>query len=367
MSENAVDGLSLDVDSVGDRAVVSVGGTLDARAASLFAAVLEAVVESGCRQLVVDVGGVAFIDAGAVRFLARLAQRMGEETRVLTLRSASEHVQRALDVAGASDLVGDVDTASTTPTPRTPDVEGEALPSDGESRVPDLAAWGANLRPRSSTATVDAALGLVTALAQTTVENADGVSVTLERHGRVMTVAASDDAVKEMDRHQYDTGEGPCLAAKTEGRWFYIESLTDETRWPTFVPLALEQGIHSILSSPLMTKDRPQGALNIYSSTEHAFGSRQQELAALFAEQASDILTTAEPDETDEQVNQRLASALAERQTIHQAQGVMMERNGLTAEAAVRELHRAARAAGRRVADLATEVVSSIGRVDGET
>ena len=97
--------------------------------------------------------------------------------------------------------------------------------------------------PRSNTATVDAALRLVTALAETTVENADGVSVTLERHGRVMTVAASDDAVKEMDHHQYDTGEGPCLAAKAEGQWFYIESLAEETRWPNFVPLALEQGI----------------------------------------------------------------------------------------------------------------------------
>ncbi|MEO6495630.1 MAG: GAF domain-containing protein, partial [Ilumatobacteraceae bacterium] len=110
---------------------------------------------------------------------------------------------------------------------------------------------------RSSTEVIDAALRLVTALASATVDNADGVSVTLERHGRLLTVAASDDAVLEMDGHQYDSGEGPCLAAKAEGRWFYIESLDDESRWPTFVPLALEQGIHSILASPLMTADRP--------------------------------------------------------------------------------------------------------------
>ncbi|HWM22670.1 MAG TPA: GAF and ANTAR domain-containing protein [Ilumatobacteraceae bacterium] len=235
--------------------------------------------------------------------------------------------------------------------------------SGSGSREADL---GLNVGPRSSTATVDAALRLVTALAETTVENADGVSVTLERHGRVMTVAASDDAVKEMDHHQYDTGEGPCLAAKAEGQWFYIESLAEETRWPNFVPLALEQGIRSILSSPLMTKDRPQGALNIYSSTERAFGTRQQELAALFAEQASEILTTAAPDETDEQVNLRLARALNERQVIHQAQGVVMERDNLSAEAAVSILHRAARAAGIRVADYANDIVSSVGRSEGK-
>ncbi len=244
--------------------------------------------------------------------------------------------------------------------------QNDGIPRSGD--VPeeaDVATWVSNVRSRSSSATVDAALQLVTALAERTVENADGVSVTLERHGRVITVAASDDAVKEMDHHQYDTGEGPCLAAKAEGRWFYIESLAKETRWPNFVPLALEQGIQSILSSPLMTKRQPQGALNIYSSTERAFGTRQQELAALFAEQASEILTTAEPEESAARVDQLLAISLAARQVIHQAQGVLMERHGMTHEAASRALHRAARAAGDNVAHHASEVVRSVRRGDG--
>lgn len=231
----------------------------------------------------------------------------------------------------------------------------------------ELVAVGSSLRSGSSTATetVDAALRLVTALAAKTVAKADGVSVTLERHGRVMTVAASDDAVKEMDRHQYETGEGPCLAAKSEGRWFYVESLAEESRWPNFVPLAFEQGIRSILSSPLLTRQHPQGALNIYSSTERAFGTSQQELAALFAEQASEILTAAEPVLTDEQFNERFADALTARQVIHEAQGVLMERDRLSADAAMRALHRGARTAQVTVVDYATEIVCSIGRIDG--
>lgn len=81
------------------------------------------------------------------------------------------------------------------PEPEATDQNDGASRSGDVPREPDVVASGANLRSRSSTATVDAALRLVTALAQTTVENADGVSVTLERHGRVMTVTASDDAV----------------------------------------------------------------------------------------------------------------------------------------------------------------------------
>jgi GAF domain-containing protein len=217
---------------------------------------------------------------------------------------------------------------------------------------------------RSNTDVVDAALRLVTALADATVDNADGVSVTLERHGRLMTVAASNDKVLTMDRHQYETGEGPCLDAKANGRWYYIESLDDETRWPTFVPLALSQGIHSILSSPLLTSEQPQGALNIYSSEQHAFGKHEQELAALFADQASEILTSAGPAVTDEESNRRFAEALAMRRTIHQAQGVIMARDSLTEDEAIRSMFRAARAAQLTVLSYAMQVVASI-RHDG--
>lgn len=241
-----------------------------------------------------------------------------------------------------------------------PQVPGPQVVARGDEA--DLAASGSSVMMPSSTSVVDAALRLVTALAASTVANADGVSVTLERHGRLMTVAASDDAVKEMDRHQYDTGEGPCLSAKVEGRWFYIESLAEEDRWPEFVPLALEQGIHSILASPLMTKDRPQGSLNIYSSMEHAFSTRDQELAALFSAQASEILTTAGPEESDHEARQRFSSALTARRVIHQAEGVVMVRDGLTAEVAAGTLLRGARAAGVTVLAYAADVVASGGR-----
>ncbi|MBK5334055.1 MAG: GAF and ANTAR domain-containing protein [Ilumatobacteraceae bacterium] len=230
------------------------------------------------------------------------------------------------------------------------------------SSSPAVVEPAASARPlvRSSTDVVDAALRLVTALADATVDNADGVSVTLERHGRLMTVAASNDKVLTMDRHQYETGEGPCLDAKANGRWYYIESLDSETRWPTFVPLALGQGIHSILSSPLMTSDRPQGALNIYSSEQHAFGTQEQELAALFADQASEILTTAGPAVTDEESTRRFAEALATRRTIHQAQGVIMARDNLTEDEAISSMFRAARAAELTVLSYAMQVVASI-------
>lgn len=189
---------------------------------------------------------------------------------------------------------------------------------------------------------LDAALRLVTALASYTVHQADGVSVTLERRGRMTTVAASDHTIRRMDDHQYATGEGPCLAAAAEGQPFHSEFLAEEDRWPVFVPLAIDEGILSILSNPLFVSSRPVGALNIYSRTSWAFGPVERQVAALFADHAADILS--EAITFDEQQGVRITEALTAREIIAMAQGVHMARLGISAEAAAAELHRTARA-----------------------
>jgi hypothetical protein len=66
--------------------------------------------------------------------------------------------------------------------------------------------------------------------------------VTLSRHGQMTTVASSDETIAQTDRDQYATGQGPCLAAAAEGRGFHVESLAAETRWPEFIPRAIQGG-----------------------------------------------------------------------------------------------------------------------------
>ena len=214
----------------------------------------------------------------------------------------------------------------------------------------------------ASNEVIDAALRLVVKLAETTVKGANGVSVSLERHGKLRTVAASNATVLEMDHHQYESGEGPCVAAAAEGRWFHIESLADETRWPTFVPEAIQQGIKSILSTPLVPGDRPVGALNIYSNTERAFGTSEQELAQLFASQAAGILADAGAELADDERTALLTDSLRSRETIALAQGVLMERAGISQEQAAGALRRDARDAQTTVRQSAEDVVQSTQR-----
>jgi anti-anti-sigma factor len=306
--------LSFDIDA--PAATVDVVGDIDMLTAPALAGVLHALLDGGRQQIVIDLSRCGFVDARGVALFAEVARRAAAGGATVAVRSASWFTTHLLDIAGVRELVVLVDAAPTELSASGPSGGSEegATAAPIETSAPVGHPTGL---ATSSADVVDAALRLVTALAATTVTNADGVSVTLERHGRLTTVAASNDKVSTMDRHQYETGEGPCLEARTQDRWFYIESLAEETRWPMFVPLALDEGIHSILSSPLKTRDRAQGALNIYSATTHAFGEREQELAALFADQASKILTAAAPDLIDEDASRRFTAGLAARQIIH--------------------------------------------------
>lgn len=231
---------------------------------------------------------------------------------------------------------------------------GDARPRDASAELHDDLARAGSTRPSGL---VDAALRLVTSLASVTVRGADGVSVTLERHGEMTTVAASDDTVRRMDVHQYATGEGPCLAAAAEGRWLLSESLADEDRWPVFVPRAIEEGIASILSTPLLVSALPVGALNMYSRTGWAFGPFERDVAALLATHAADIL--GHVAEVDEDQGVRISAALTARDIIAMAQGVHMSRLGVSADAAAAELYRTARRKEITVRDEAVAVLDS--------
>ena len=206
---------------------------------------------------------------------------------------------------------------------------------------------------------LDAALRLVVALARVTVGGADGASVSLRRHGVLTTVAASDEIVNGMDRDQYSTGQGPCVAAATEGQWFHVESLDAERRWPEFIPRARQRGINSIISTPLLTRAQPVGALNIYSLRTAAFAAPALELSSFFAAQASDLLLSADVGVSVEDLSRRLQDALGRRDVIAQARGVLMERHGISAEGASTRLRRSSRRTTTPLRRLAEDIVAS--------
>ncbi|MGH9096208.1 MAG: GAF domain-containing protein, partial [Acidimicrobiales bacterium] len=145
--------------------------------------------------------------------------------------------------------------------------------------------------PHPDDEVVDVGLRLLVTLTRATVTGADGVSVSLRRHGSLSTVASSNGAITGLDADQYATGQGPCIDASAQGRWFHVESLDTETRWPAFASIGRELGVQSILSSPLWARGEPVGSLNIYSRTAATFAPKDQELAEEYAAEASSLLS----------------------------------------------------------------------------
>lgn len=332
----------------GDRASVAVRGELDGATVPTLRTVLSGLVDGGHHRIVLDLDRVTFLDAAGLGAMVATLERLRRADGSLVLRAVPPRVTRLLEITGL-DANFDIEVANVDVTLRS-----------------DLARVAT--QPARNRA-VDAQLSLVVALAEATIGGADGVSVTLERRGQLATVAATNDTVLRMDAHQYATGEGPCLSAAGEGRSFQIESLVDEERWPTFVPLAAGEGIASILSTPLKAAGKSIGALNVYSNAEAAFGTYQQELAGVLADEASRILASEPGDMSDEEMSARITDALRSRLILAQAQGVLMGRHRITADDATDALHHMARTAQSSVLENATTVIAStqrdVGPVEG--
>lgn len=291
---------SLAVSFTAERVEIDIRGELDLSTRGRFTSVLDAIVGENPTEVVLDLRDCGFLDAACLRLIRVAAADLRRSGGSLSVRSPPPAVRRLLDLTGAADLV----------LPDGPGPVGLEAVSTGNE-------------------VVDGALRMVVTLTRTVVRSGDGVSVSLRRGSRLSTVAATNQTVLAMDADQYATGQGPCVDASTEGRWFLADSLATELRWPDFTPRALGLGINAILSSPLVVRDRPIGALNIYSRSSSAFSEADQRAALALAAEASTILDAAGPGAGTGETTRRMTGALRSRHVIAVAQGVLMERSGV--------------------------------------
>jgi signal transduction protein with GAF and PtsI domain len=259
------------------------------------------------------------MDSSGLRVLVSAADRLRRGGTRLVLRAPSAPVIRLLEISEVGGVVGVEPRAWGGPT------------RDEEALMSALTQVAAIPAGRDM---IDATLSAVVALAAAAVAPADGVSLTLLRHGRLVTAAATDDTILRLDELQYVVAQGPCVDAATQGQRFHVESIEGEQRWPAFTPHVSEQGFHSILSTPLVTSTQSVGALNLYARRTSAFDIGQQQLASLFAAQAAAVVGHGAVELTVEQIVVRLQAALQAREVIAQAQGALMAQTGATVDQA---------------------------------
>jgi anti-anti-sigma factor len=333
----------------GRHAVLTFHGRAKNGSALELGAILDATIDWHPESVVLDLSRLEFIGPTGLIAIANAEKRLAESGTELTLCSPSALIAAVFQLMMASQ--------------ERAHLGAEQLSEDQSDRPQDQGIWSDDLRKVTAMPAdpdvVDGALRLVIELVRSCVQGADGVSVSLLRHGLISTVAASDQTIMDMDADQYATGQGPCLDASVKGHWFHAESLESETRWPAFTPRARKLGINSILSSPLRAFDMPVGALNIYSRMPSAFDVKAQQTAAHFAQKASVILSDAGAGVTDGQAADRFHAALMSRRSITLAEGVLMERYGVDEDAAFEHLLRLSLYNGVPLRDRADDIVKS--------
>ena len=364
-SDRSFPAFEIDASFVGDETVLALRGELDVHAAPDLSGYLDAMIGRGHLNIALDLSELDFLDASGLSVIAGETIRLKLSGGSLVIRDPSVQVGHLLDVSGFLKMISVEEPQLTRGElgrlgPEEPDAPPGSPVASGVHELSQQLRKVTSIP--SNDEVIDGALRLVVTLARVTVGGADGVSVSLRRRGHLSTVAASDQTITDMDAGQYATGEGPCVDASVEGRWFHAESLDNETRWPEFVPKARALGINAILSSPLMAHDLPVGALNIYSRTTAAFAPKDQELAAIFATEASTILGDAGLDTTEEELATKLGEVLRTRQVIAQAQGVLMERDGIGEHDAYTALRRFSVEHGSPLSLRARDIVESVRR-----
>jgi hypothetical protein len=193
-------------------------------------------------------------------------------------------------------------------------------------------------------------------LAVESVPGCDWAALTVWPVGRhPFSLAYSNDVAADVDRLQYDIGEGPCLTAAAESEVIRIPDLAVDERWPKFASAVLATTpVRETLAFPLDGLHQ-RHALNLYSRTAAAFDGDAVVIGALFAAHARTLLMHVES--SSDVMN--LRQALATSRQIGAAVGIVMSTHKITEDQAFDLLRTTSQNLNRKLRDIADDVTES--------
>jgi GAF domain-containing protein len=181
--------------------------------------------------------------------------------------------------------------------------------------------------------------------------------LTIFSRGELIPRASSGEPPLLLDRLQQKLGDGPCINAARHQSIFRIEDTRQDERWPEFSAEAARLNVRSMLCVPLWADERGLGALSLYGDQAAAFTDLHERVTTLLATFAA--LALAEAQRADQ-----MHDALGNRDVIGQAKGILMERHGVTADAAFSVLSRVSQAENMKLAEIARRLVET-GKLSG--
>ncbi|GAB3232288.1 GAF and ANTAR domain-containing protein [Kineococcus gypseus] len=183
------------------------------------------------------------------------------------------------------------------------------------------------------------------------VPGAEHASVSLVHRRREITSAAvTGEVPRRFDQLQQEVGQGPCLDAMYEHETVRVDDLAGEARWPELARRWGEVGVRSALCLQLFVRGQDLGALNVLAARPGAFDDESEHWGLLVASHGAVALAAAVEIEG-------LTRATVNRTVIGQAEGILMERLGISAEVAFAVLVRTSQDVNRKLHLVAEDLV----------
>jgi GAF domain-containing protein len=206
--------------------------------------------------------------------------------------------------------------------------------------------------------TLPTQLEAVVDIVKRAVATCDSAGIVMLVDGEPTSVAVTDRFTIEIDLVQYQTGEGPCLAALSDGHVVRIDILERDRQFTRFAPGAVDRGLQSILSTPLAADERTVGALNMYSTQANAFDDQTVDTIRPMVDYAGQVISTSPLYAYSLEMVDGLAEDLESRAVIEQATGVLMASQEETSLDALGQLRDLAMRSGESMRTVAEWVIA---------
>jgi len=179
-----------------------------------------------------------------------------------------------------------------------------------------------------------------------------GVIITDAQHNNLATVCATGPAPQQLDELQMKLGTGPCLTAARKQIVVRMHDVAADTRWTEFRLAAVSCDVASMLCVPLHVDDQVLGTLSLYGEKADIFREGAEPVARMLAALAAVALAESHQRE-------RMERALANRDLIGQAKGILMHRHGIRGDEAFEMLRTHSQRTNTKLITVAERVVEA--------
>jgi len=195
----------------------------------------------------------------------------------------------------------------------------------------------------------------------TTYTSATEAGIVLADAGGVLHVVAStSERAADIEEEQLGTHQGPCWDTFRTGVLIEVPNIPDtRERWPRFAAVAESRSFRAAHAVPLRLRNQMLGSLNLFSPNPGPFTDTDAALAQALADVATIGIIQQNTIQHSHTLAEQLQSALDTRIVIEQAKGFLAQRHDVPIDTAFSVLRTHARRTGKRLHDVATQVINN--------